>query len=179
MINDLLTLGVGALIGSLITRQYDDLKVRRADCDLLKLVYHEINDFECALLNMPPESMDGRLVTQDSFDEFGTPSSESLHQFLRSRLGLMLPSEARGTLKDACEMIEEFNKLVANKNPKAFAEGEKQKFLEYPERIVINTLAYTTRPRYWLLGLPPSEEMLTKILNPPLRGEVVEKLGLS
>ena len=179
MLNELLTLGVGALVGSLLTRQYDDLKVRRSDSDLLRHVYHEINDFECALLSIPPKSgLLGQIVTHSSFDELQRPSNESLRLFLKTKLCLVLPSEVRAELKDVADTIDEFNELAAKRNPKAFDFGEHYIYLEFPQRLAITSIAYTASARYWLLGKAPDEDSIIRKFAPGECGELKSKLGL-
>ena len=154
LIERLLTLVFGVLIGSLTTSQRAAYKSRQTDAHVLKLAYQEVCDFEGSLHAL-------EAVGPDAVSRL---SNESLGSFLKTELALLLPSEVRAELKAVWMWINGFNEALAASPEKLseFSNGSDVMQLEFPKLLALNSIAYTDGWKYWLFGWRSSPEAILK-----------------
>ncbi|MCK4905098.1 hypothetical protein KAS42_02475 [bacterium] len=169
----LLLLILGALLGSLLTRQYETFKGRENDAHLLLLALNEISDFETNLL------------CWQNFPSYTGPLKEvqttHIKRFLETKLSLFLRIEVREDFKQLIDWIDQSNEFVHQfphvsisktiANTLAEFAAPMEKSLHEPLCRIWNSVLYTHTFRYRILGLSPNDIDILKKRTP---GELAE-----
>ena len=168
MLIQILCVLLGGLAGHLLTRQYSQHQQRETEAHKLRLAVSELQELEGELIvryEMP--GWKGPIATIES---------GSITEFLQTKLSYLLGQEIRGDFQQVRDWIIKLNALAQPVIGRELTPAESHKFAEdartfykaaFDHRMglknrILNAWLYTTKPRYWLFGMHPTDADILK-----------------
>ncbi|MCB4756314.1 MAG: hypothetical protein LHV69_04980 [Elusimicrobia bacterium] len=167
MLTHLLSLFLGAYLGSVITRQYDKFKERENEAHKLLLALNDVVDFSSELAFWDDYYL-WRNIKVSPRKEI---DNAHILSFLDTKLAAMLPSEVRMDFKQISEWIYYFNNETPKNDYSLLGSSRVEKILSltkiYSKSLeesfvrIINSFLFTNSWRFKTLGLKPNDKEIS------------------